>query len=203
MSLSALSVFALALLVDAGSPGPTVAALISRVLAHGFKDVLPFLAAIWLGEALWLTLTVAGLSAVAHAFGTIFLILRVAGVIYLFWLAWTVWHAPVDVAAEEPTGRKGAWNMFAAGLLVAVGNPKNMVFYLALLPTVLDLNHVGPVGWAELVVTMLVVLAGIDLSWSLTAVQARRFFANRRAMRAANRISASLMAGAATVVAVR
>ncbi len=93
--------------------------------------------------------------------------------------------------------------MFAAGLLVAVGNPKNMVFYLALLPTVLDLNHVGPVGWAELVVTMLVVLAGIDLSWSLTAVQARRFFANRRAMRAANRISASLMAGAATVVAVR
>ncbi len=203
MSLSALSIFALALLVDAGSPGPTVAALISRVLAHGFKDVLPFLAAIWLGEALWLTLTVAGLAIVAQSFGTMFLILRYAGVIYLLWLAWNIWHAPVDAAARGPVGRRGPWGMFTAGLLVAIGNPKNMVFYLALLPTVIDLSRVGSLGWAELVVTMLVVLAAIDLSWSLAAVQARRLFANSRAMRAANRISASLMAGAAAVVAVR
>jgi threonine/homoserine/homoserine lactone efflux protein len=54
MTISNLLVFALALMVAAGSPGPSVAALVARVLTNGFRDVLPFLAAMWLGEALWL-----------------------------------------------------------------------------------------------------------------------------------------------------
>lgn len=60
MTLSALAVFAFALLVTAGTPGPSVAALVARVLTNGVRDVLPFLAAMWLGEAMWLTLAVAG-----------------------------------------------------------------------------------------------------------------------------------------------
>jgi len=60
MTLSNLLVFALALMVAAGSPGPSVAALVARVLTNGFRDVLPFLAAMWLGEALWLGCAVAG-----------------------------------------------------------------------------------------------------------------------------------------------
>ena len=62
MTLSNLLVFALALMVAAGSPGPSVAALVARVLTNGFRDVLPFLAAMWLGEALWLGCAVAGLA---------------------------------------------------------------------------------------------------------------------------------------------
>ena len=55
MTLSALLVFAVTLLVAAGSPGPSIAALVARVLTSGVRDVLPFLAAMWLGEVLWLT----------------------------------------------------------------------------------------------------------------------------------------------------
>ena len=65
MTPSNLLVFALALIVAAGSPGPSVAALVARVLTNGFRDVLPFLAAMWLGEALWLGCAVAGLAVVA------------------------------------------------------------------------------------------------------------------------------------------
>ena len=65
MTLSALVVFALALLVAAGSPGPSIAALVARVLTNGLRDVLPFLAAMWLGEVLWLTVAVTGLAVVA------------------------------------------------------------------------------------------------------------------------------------------
>ena len=52
MTLSALAVFAVTLLVTAGTPGPSVAALVARVLTNGVRDVLPFLAAMWVGEAL-------------------------------------------------------------------------------------------------------------------------------------------------------
>lgn len=203
MSVSALAIFAFALIVDAGSPGPTVAALISRVMTNGFRDVLPFLAALWLGEAVWLTLTVAGLAVVAQTFGTLFMLVRYIGVGYLFYLAWTMWHAPATTrVTPTPSGQRPR-RMFVAGLLVSIGNPKNVVFYLALLPTIIDLASVGMAGWFELVATMLVTLAAIDLSWSFAAVQARRLLANSRAMRIANKVSASLMAGAATLVAAR
>lgn len=203
MSLSASAIFALALIVDAGSPGPAVAALVSRVMTNGFRNVLPFLAALWLGEAIWLSLTVAGLAVVAQTFGAVFLIVRFIGVGYLFYLAWTMWHASSPMPAVPRPGGHRPWRMFVGGLLVSIGNPKNVVFYLALLPTLIDLPAVGLTEWAELVATMLLTLGTIDLAWSLAAVQARRLLANGRAMRTANRVSASLMAGAATLIAVR
>ncbi|MAM13160.1 MAG: lysine transporter LysE, partial [Rhizobiaceae bacterium] len=52
MTIGALALFAITLFVAAGSPGPSVAALVARVLSRGHRDVLPFMAAMWLGEAL-------------------------------------------------------------------------------------------------------------------------------------------------------
>jgi threonine/homoserine/homoserine lactone efflux protein len=78
-----------------------------------------------------------------------------------------------------------------------------MVFYLALLPAIIDLKAVTLIGWAELTVTMFVVLAAIDLAWVGLAAQARRVLRSPRALRAANRTSAAVMAGAAAAIAAR
>jgi threonine/homoserine/homoserine lactone efflux protein len=201
VALSGLILFALALIVAAGSPGPSVAALVARVLTHGFREVLPFLAAMWLGEALWLACAVAGLAAVAHAFATVFLVLKFAGAAYLLILAWKMWFAPLDgKQAHLPKGQS-RWRMFLAGLTVALGNPKIMVFYVALLPTIIDLSRVGARAWLELTLTMLAVLMAVDFGWALLAVRARKLLTSHRAMKAANRASATVMAGAAAAIA--
>ena len=203
MTLSALLVFALALLVAAGSPGPSIAALVARVLTNGLRDVLPFLAAMWLGEVLWLTVAVTGLAVVAQTFHGLFLVLKVVGILYLLYLAWNMWFAPAEPAGDAlPSGQR-PWRMFAAGLTVTLGNPKIMVFYLALLPTLIDLHRVGPVEWGQLVMVMLAVLAGIDLAWALLAARARRLLRSPRAVRLVNRTSASVMAGAAVAIAAK
>ena len=93
--------------------------------------------------------------------------------------------------------------MFAAGLTVTLGNPKIMMFYLALLPTLIDLQRVGPVAWGQLVMVTLAVLAGIDLAWALLAARARRLLRSPRAVRLVNRTSASVMAGAAVGIAAK
>ncbi|AJY09589.1 LysE family translocator [Burkholderia dolosa] len=203
MTLSALAVFALALLVTAGTPGPSVAALVARVLTNGVRDVLPFLAAMWIGEALWLTLAVAGLSAFARTFETGLLVLKLLGVAYLLFLAWKMWTAPTDADADELPRGRSPLRMFVAGTLVTLGNPKIMLFYLALLPTIVDLAHVGVVAWAELVGTMLAVLILADCFWSLLAMRARALLTSTRAKRIANRTSATAMAGAAVAIATR
>ncbi|MGH7125573.1 MAG: LysE family translocator [Stellaceae bacterium] len=201
MTPTALMGFALALMVAAGSPGPSIAALIARVLTGGLREVLPFLAAMWIGEAIWLTMAVAGLAVVAHAFAMLLVAIKFAGVAYLLWLAWRMWTAETDAAGNQIPTAQQPWRMFLAGMAVTLGNPKIMVFYLAVVPTLLDLDHLTLPAWAELTLTMLVVLMAIDLGWALAAARARRLLRNRRAVRIANRTSATVMAGAAAAIA--
>jgi len=58
-------------------------------------------------------------------------------------------------------------------------------------------------GWAELTLTMAMVLIAVDLIWTVAAAQARRLLKSARAMRFANRVSATTMAGAAAAIAAR
>ena len=203
MSLSALLVFALALIIAAGTPGPSIAALVARVLTNGFRDVLPFLAAMWLGEALWLTCAVAGLAVIARSFGMVFIVLKFVGVAYLLFLAWKMWRAPADVQGSDLPSGQSPWRMFIAGLLVTLGNPKIMMFYLALLPTIIDLSRIGTVAWFELTLTMLIVLMAVDFGWALLATRARKLLSTRRAVKFTNRASATVMAGVAAAIATR
>lgn len=203
MELTSLVVFAGALLVAAGSPGPSIAALVARVISKGFRDVFPFLAAMWIGEAIWLSMAVFGLAFVAQSFHMAFVVLKWAGVAYLCWLAWKMWTAPVTIREGEMPRAESPWRLFMAGMAVTLGNPKIMMFYMALLPTIIDLGTVTLVGWAELTATMALVLIAIDLVWVAAAVQARRLLRSPRAMRIANRVSATTMAGAAAAIAAR
>lgn len=203
MELSSLLIFAGALFVAAGSPGPSIAALVARVVSAGWQGVLPFVAAMWIGEAIWLSLAVWGLAAVAESLHLLFTVIKYLGVAYLLYLAWRMWFAPVELDAEALPQSRSAGRLFAAGMAVTLGNPKIMVFYLALLPSIVDLTAVTLVGWIELTATMLVVLATIDLAWAGLATQARRVLRSPRALRAANRASAGVMAGAAAAIAAR
>jgi len=200
MALTSLLIFAAALFVAAGSPGPSIAALVARVISKGFRDVFPFLLAMWIGEGIWLSFAVFGLAVVAQTFHAAFVAVKWAGVAYL---AWKMWTAPVEAKAGELPKEDSPLRLFLAGMAITLGNPKIMMFYLALLPTIIDLASVTVVGWLELTLTMAVVLVAIDLTWVLAAAQARRLLKSTRAMKIANRISAATMAGAAAAIAAR
>lgn len=202
MAHSALIIFAGALVVAAGAPGPSVAALVARVLTSGWRAVLPFIAAMWLGEGLWLTCAAFGLAFLAGAFHLVFLAVKYLGVAYLVLLAWRMWRAPA-AAGDAHLPKGSGWRMFATGLAITLGNPKIMLFYLALLPSLIDLGRVNGLAWAELLATMLAVLMTVDFTWVTLAVQARRLMRSPRAMRACNRVSAGVMALAAAAIAAR
>mgnify|MGYP001140747530 CR=1 FL=1 len=203
MTFTSLLIFAAALFVAAGSPGPSIAALVARVISKGFRDVFPFLLAMWIGEGIWLSFAVFGLAVVAQTFHAAFVAVKWAGVAYLAYLAWKMWTAPVEAKAGELPKEDSPLRLFLAGMAVTLGNPKIMMFYLALLPTIIDLASVTVIGWLELTLTMAVVLVAIDLAWVVAAAQARKLLKSKRAMKIANRVSAATMAGAAAAIAAR
>jgi threonine/homoserine/homoserine lactone efflux protein len=203
MELSSLLIFAGALIVAAGSPGPSIAALVARVIARGHRDVMPFILAMWIGEAVWLSLAVWGLNTIAQSFHLVFVAIKWMGVVYLLFLAWKMWNAPSRLDQNAVPERVSRAKMFAAGLAITLGNPKIMIFYMALLPAIIDLQHLTMLGWAELTATMVLVLMAVDVAWIVMAARVRRLLQSPRAMRVANRCSAGMMAGAATAIAAR
>ena len=201
MTLSALVIFFVAEFVFAVTPGQSVAALVARVINRGWRSVLPFLAAMWLGEIIWLTCAVAGLSHIAQTFHEAFVVLKYLGVAYLFYLAYRMWTVRVDEKeAVLPKGER-APQLFFAGLAVTLGNPKLMVFYIAFLPSIIDLAVVTPFIWLELTLTLGLALITADFIWIFLASQARRWLKSPRAVKLANRVSATVMGGAATAIA--
>jgi threonine/homoserine/homoserine lactone efflux protein len=88
-------------------------------------------------------------------------------------------------------------------MTVTMGNPKIMLFYMALVPTVIDLASVSLFGWFELSVALMVVLVAVDLTWVFMASRLRHLIRSRRAMKIANRTSATVMVGAAVAIASR
>jgi threonine/homoserine/homoserine lactone efflux protein len=157
----------------------------------------------WIGEAIWLCLAASGASYIAQSFHTVFVILKYLGVAYLLYLAWKMWTAPTTVKEGDLPTEDSPWRLFATGMAITLGNPKIMVFYLALLPSLIDLSGITVLGIAELVAVMMLVLIVVDLAWVTAAAQARRWLRSSRAMRIANRVSATAMGGAAIAIAAK
>src|SRR5215207_4948294 len=116
MDIAALLIFGGALAINAGMPGPSIAALVARVLASGPRDVIPFLAAMWIGEGLWLSAAAFGLSFLAQSFHAGFIVLKYCGVAYLIYLAWKMWRAAGRQEGEEISPQGSPLQMFVTGL---------------------------------------------------------------------------------------
>jgi threonine/homoserine/homoserine lactone efflux protein len=204
MDPAALLIFAATLFVAAASPGPGIAAIVARVLGRGLNGAVAFTVGLAIGDVVWLTVAVLGLAAIANTFHVVFLIIKYAGVVYLLYLAYRLWTQAVEareVVAETSTDQ--SVRLFLAGLAVTMGNPKVMVFYLALLPSLIDLQVVTLLGWLELSLVTLSVLAVVFGSYVLLAARTRALFTSPRAIRMVNRGTGAMMASAAVAMAAK
>jgi threonine/homoserine/homoserine lactone efflux protein len=204
MEFADLIVFAGIFVLAVASPGPAVVALLARTLARGRKGSGPLIAGLILGDLVWLSAAALGMAAVAAALGSLFFLVRLAGAAYLLYLAWKLWTAPTALghAAELPESGS-AFGLFGSGLAISMGNPKTMAFYLALLPTIIDLPRLTAAGFAELSVIIVVVMALVLGAYVGLAHWARDLVASHRAVRWINRVCGGAMAGAAVAVATK
>ncbi|HEY5828575.1 MAG TPA: LysE family translocator [Hyphomicrobiaceae bacterium] len=203
MDITHLLVFAAAYLAVVLLPGPGVTALVARVLTRGTHGAPAYIAGFVTGSLLWFTVAAAGLAALASAFGALFTVIRYAGAIYLVYLAWKFWTAPARPFNAADTSPEGRWPLFLAGAAINLGNPKAVVFFLALLPTILDLDTLTAVGFAELSAIVAVIVSAVFSAYAVAAERARRLFSSPRAVRLLNRGSAMALAGTAAAVATR
>lgn len=202
MSFSGLLVFMAAYGLAVFSPGPAVAAVIARTLGVGLARTLPFIAGIVLGDLVWFSFTALGLAVLAQSFYWLFGLIKYAGAAYLLFLAWKLWTAPASAVAPATMKGEGL-KLFAGGLSLTLGNPKVMIFFLAILPNIMDLDAITPVTFVEVGALIVVTLSAAMLSYGILAHRARRLVSSPRAVRIVNRTTGTVMAGAAVAIAAK
>ncbi|WP_394823599.1 LysE family translocator [Pendulispora albinea] len=204
MSGSSIFLFAATLGVAAASPGPSSMALVARVLGRGSRGTPMLCLGLMFGDVCWLTFAALGAAALAERFQPLFLGIKYAGVVYLLYLAYKLWATRRE--GGEPAGKtvpgEGVRLLFT-GISMSLSNPKTMLFYLALLPSIVDLSKLTFLDLATLASVTMMVVAAVTGTYVVLAGHARRFFRSASALRAVDRVSAVVMAAAACVIALR
>jgi len=204
MSFYGLLTFCAVYALAVATPGPGIAAIVARSLAHGLKGAPAFIGGMIIGDLTWFAIAATGLAALARTAATLFVAIKWAGVAYLLYLAWKLWTAPAErVAVAANDERQHGWSAFAASLMLTLANPKAILFFLALLPTVVRLEELTLIGFAEIVIAISIVLPLTLGVYVLLADRARRIFKSATAVRRINRGTGAAMACAAVAVATR
>lgn len=176
--LPTLLPFVASVLVIAITPGPDMAFFLGRAVSQGRAAGLAAVAGATTGILIHTTLVAVGLSALIAAAPTAYLALRIAGALYLAWLAvQQIRHgSTLTVERTAPASLTATW---ASGVAINLLNPKIVLFFLTFLPQFVpaDDPHPGP----SLLTLGLVFIAVASLVTVPMVLAADRFAAALRA----------------------
>ncbi len=192
MTIQAVLALIVAMIIFVASPGPGVFAVIARALSQGFKSSLSFIAGVILGDLSYLIFAILGLSAIATAFGQFFVYIKIAGGLYLIWLGFNSWRN-AGKSSDDKSGFSEKKHGLAAGLLLTLGNPKVILFYLGFLPTFVDLANLNWQSGLSVVFIIATVILFVLGTYAYFASKLRGLFQNERARANLERVSGGFL----------
>jgi homoserine/homoserine lactone efflux protein len=133
MSLELYVAYLLACLIVVLVPGPTVTLIIANSIRHGTRAGLLNMLGTQVGLALMIGVVGIGLTSMIEAMGHWFDWLRLAGAAYLIWLGWKMIRS-AGTAFATASSRTPRGGFLLQGVLVALSNPKTLLFFGAFFP---------------------------------------------------------------------
>jgi homoserine/homoserine lactone efflux protein len=202
MAMSTWLVFLLASLVATFSPGPAVLLAISTSASVGLRRTAYSSAGNALGVFIVATAAAAGVGMLLQTSAIAFTALKALGAGYLVYLGVRQWRrraAPVEsgaataASASAPAGVATRRGLFLRGLLVALTNPKAILFFSAIFPQFMHSNE--PALFALLTSTFVACTLASHLCYVLAAraIGKRAMSASRA--RLANRAGGAVFIG--------
>ena len=196
MSIELYLAFCLATAILILMPGPIVTLVIAQSLRHGTTTGLATVAGSSIGHAL---LVAAGALVLSTAFvlmADLFDIIRWLGAGYLIWLGIKEWRSHgADLNAAQAGAPRGKRAVFWQGIVVAVTNPKTILFYAAFFPQFIDTAAPLAPQLVLMGVTFVVIAATFDSGYALLAGRLRGFLSGPHRARIRSRITGSLLIG--------
>ena len=119
------------------SPGPSFLITARTAVAQSRMDGFKVALGLGAGTVVWSSAALLGLNAVFHAVPMLFMAMKIAGALFLIWIAYQIFrHAAVPLKLDN--GMEASGSPFMKGFLTQIANPKVAVFFgsifIAMLP---------------------------------------------------------------------
>ncbi len=185
------------------TPGPVWVALLARAVSGGFHAAWPLALGVVVGDIIWPLLAIFGVSLLIELYADFLTLLRYGGAMILVWLGVrTIRNANKPLVANSRLSASGMWAGFTAGLMVIMGNPKAILFYMGVLPNFFDLGDITGADIAMIcAISGFVPFAG-NVVLALSVGRIRRFLSSPDSVRRTNLISGSALVVVGAVIAV-
>lgn len=197
MNWTLYSLFLVTGLTVAAAPGPTVLQIFAQSLTGDIRRPVSLIAGSLVANALMVSATVLGISAVILASQTAFDVMRWIGSAYLIYLGIQYWRmraGPISPASPVPA--KPYRVLFFQAALTSLTNPKGLVFYIAFLPQFVspgsDPQHQLAVLGGSYILLCLIADSGYVLAGRTLA----KLFSTPRALRLTNRVTGTALIAA-------
>ncbi|NQW12650.1 MAG: LysE family translocator [Rhodobacter sp.] len=120
------------------APGTGVIYTLATGLARGRTAAIAAAFGCTLGILPHMLAVILGLAAILHASALAFQLVKIAGVLFLLWMAWQILRdaGPMSLTTEAPP--RGHTGVAVRGALINILNPKLSLFFLAFLPQFLS-----------------------------------------------------------------
>ena len=173
--------FTLASLVLIVVPGPGVLFVVGRALAHGRRTALATACGHAAGNYVVAACVAVGLGAILQRSALVFVVVKLAGALYLVWLgvhAIRQRKSLADAFAVAASPRQG-WRGVRDGVVVGITNPKSYILFGVILPQFVN-RAAGDVPGQMLLLAVVSVLIGAvsDSAWGFAASAVRSWFAS-------------------------
>ena len=118
------------------SPGPDIIYVLVQGMTNGKKHGIVTALGLVSGIIVHTSLVAFGISAIIKQSENLFLMIRLLGAAYLFYLAWKVYKSDSTITVKAPAAeqKKELTSLFKRGFLMNVLNPKVAIFFLAFFP---------------------------------------------------------------------
>lgn len=172
MSTSNWLLYVTVVLLSTVTPGPAVLLSMSNALAQGPRAAVFSSMGNIAGLLLLSGVAVAGIGTVLQTSTVVFLGLKVSGAAYLVYLGIRRWSESMDVSNSDPMNAafRAPMHLFTQGALMALTNPKAILFFVALYPQFVDTE--------KALVPQFLLLTGTLMLSSFAALMAYALLAN-------------------------
>ncbi len=185
------------------TPGPAALLIVAQGISNGFHKSWWAIAGIALANAIYFALSATGIAALIVASGTLFSIIKWAGVVYLLYLGLAAIRSRASAltvtqdAAHAVHGPRAFWQ----AVVVELSNPKALLYFVALLPQFIDPARSIGVQMLIFGATCIVLDAAAYSLYAWAGSKTQRFTANEKFVKTSNRASGSLLMIAGVMMA--
>ncbi|HEY5799753.1 MAG TPA: LysE family translocator [Burkholderiaceae bacterium] len=183
-------------LVSILSPGPAILLAISNSVSLGWRRVAYSSLGNVSGIFVVASLAMTGLGALLRTSAVLFAALKIAGAAYLLYLGIKQWRSKANLfagpSADDAAPARSRRAIYAQGLLMALTNPKAILFFTALFPQFIDTHAALLPQFLILTATFMALSFCSLMTYAALARGARGWFSSDSRVRWFNRTAGSL-----------